>query len=63
MMDTRTAIAAQSHRRTIDPAYFAKRRTPFVIERASISPAASVPCGTGKSANVAEADVREGNSL
>lgn len=33
-----TALAAQTHRRTIDPVTFAKRREPFVIHRVGMAP-------------------------
>jgi hypothetical protein len=35
MLETHTLLAAMTHRRMIDPAYFKKRARPFVIERAS----------------------------
>lgn len=33
----RQMIAAQTHRRMVDPIVFAKRKTPFVIERAGVA--------------------------
>ena len=33
----RELIAAQTHRRMVDPITFAKRKTPFVIERVGMA--------------------------
>lgn len=33
-----SALAAQTHRRTIDPITFPKRTKPFVIERVGMAP-------------------------
>jgi len=41
LLETHAILAAQSHRRTIDPAYLAKRVTAFWIERPH-SPAAVI---------------------
>ncbi|WP_420140182.1 hypothetical protein [Sphingomonas sp.] len=33
MKETHTILAALTHRRYVDPIIFAKRKTPFIIER------------------------------
>jgi hypothetical protein len=52
----RELIAAQSHRRMIDPRFLAKRVTPFEIVRV---PAASAHPEQAQRANVVEADGRQ----
>lgn len=48
-------IRAQSHRRMIDLGHLAKRQTPFVIQRASISNAASEPKALASGTSAIEA--------
>jgi hypothetical protein len=56
----RELIAAQSHRRMIDPTYFAKRVTPFVIQRASFADPLSMEEDKAHSATIYGSDRGDG---
>lgn len=58
----RGLIAAQTHRRMIEPRFMAPRVTPFCIERPVLN-AASGPMDLASGATVAGADKPQGNSL
>jgi len=54
-LHTHQILAAQTHRRTIDPMSLGRRTRPFVIERASLASDASPASPPSPSAAVVEA--------